>query len=246
MYTVIAQRDLPADGSSVWALLTEPSLLSRWFADCARLAPGEEFRFEFGDGDYHRGRVTEWSPGKALGWRWSFLDLGPDFDLRFTLLRRGQGTELSITDRGALTLPEAECLRLGWHEFLERLEKTIRRDTPARFAWRKMISFTGRVAAPRADIVAALTDPAWYAAAFPGAQARVEPAAERRLVGTLGHPDWSQAQTRLDLTFEPVDGTDYLFAIHEGWDELPPAVAAAERRAFVPRWQHAMAELGVR
>jgi uncharacterized protein YndB with AHSA1/START domain len=246
VYTVIAQREIPAPVARVWGFLTEPDLVARWFADADRLALGEAIRFAFGDGDYHDARVVEWEPGIALGLAWSFLGLGPRYEVRYTLLRRREGTELSVTDRGALTVAEAECLRVGWSEFLLRLDKAVRLGVSARFRWRKMITLTARVERDRPGVAAALADPGWYASGFPGVRARALPGAAGEVSAALTRDGWQGAETRLRAAFERVRGSDYLYVTHEGWGALPAACAAAERQRFVPLWQQALARLPVR
>ena len=65
---------------------------------------------ETAGGDFFSGRVIEWDPGIVLGLRWKFVGCGPEYEVRFSLLRRKQGTELTVQDRGAITVEEAECL----------------------------------------------------------------------------------------------------------------------------------------
>lgn len=245
MYTVIAQREIAAPLATVWAHLTEPELLSKWFADTSHFAPGESFRFDFGDGDYHTGRVTEWEPEIVLGFVWSFVGLGNESEVRFSMLRRRDGTELSIMDRGSLTVKEAECLRLGWSEFLMRLERTILQGANTRFNWRKMITFTGNVNGRRPEMMSALSDPSWYGETFDGMNAEVLEADSKWIKATLSNERWGDAAT--DLSFELVDvrGQEYVFVIHKGWGALPEQIAEGERFAFVEKWREALAPFEV-
>ena len=245
MYTVIAQRDIAAPLGTVWAHLTQPPLLAKWFADTSHFAPGEPFRFDFGDGDYHTGRVVEWEPEIVLGFVWSFVGLGNESEVRFSMLRRREGTELSIQDRGALTVKEAECLRVGWSEFLMRLEKTIVQGVDTRFNWRKMITFTGCVNGRKPELMAVLADPAWYRDAFSGMRAEIRAASAEQVAATLAHDAWGDAATDLEMNVEHVRGQDYLFVIHQGWGALPEGIAAGERFAFVEKWRSALAPFGV-
>ncbi len=245
MYTVIAQREIAAPLGTVWAHLTQPALLAKWFADTSHFAPGESFRFDFGDGDYHTGRVVEWDPEIVLSFVWSFVGLGNESEVRFSMLRRRDGTELSIQDRGALTVKEAECLRVGWNEFLMRLEKTVVQGVDTRFNWRKMISFTGMVNGKKPELIAALARPQWYAEAFDGVAAEIHQADDARITATLASETWGDGATELSLDFEHIRGQDYLFAIHQGWGALPDDRAAAERYSFVEKWRAALAPFSV-
>jgi uncharacterized protein YndB with AHSA1/START domain len=245
MYTVIAQREIPAPPERIWAFLTDPALLGKWFADARSFGPGEDFRFEFGDGDYHGGRVVEWEPEISLGMVWTFLDLGPEYEVRYSMLRRKRGTELSVQDRGALTQEEAECLRVGWHEFLVRLERSAQREQNTRFKWRKLISFTARIG-DRAGARESLADPAWYEGTFPGVSAEVLGAAGDDLSVRIVDPAWGAAATHLRADFRRIGGQDYLYGYHSGWGELPGSSALHERRRFVELWRDGLLALGAR
>lgn len=247
MYTVVAQREIPGTPEEVWTHLTRPGLLGRWFAEVTGFGPGSRFRFDFGDGDFHHGRVHEWTPAVAVSFRWSFLDLGPVTEVTWALLRRKAGTEVSIIERGALTVLEAECLRLGWSEFLMRLAKVVEGAPSARFAWRKMITFTTRVDGDLAGVLGALDDPSWYRRELAGIEARLEatdgPTGPR--VGRLTHRGWDGAVTTLEVRPTRVGEADYLFVTHDGFGELPAAIAETTRRELVATWRRALAGLPV-
>ncbi len=240
MYTVIAQRQIPQPLERVWQFLTEPQWLARWFADTESFAPGAPFQFDFGDGDFFAGSVTEWDPQIVLGLRWKFVGLGPDYDVRFTLLRRKNGVELSIQDRGAITMEEAECLRVGWSEFLMRLEKSVQQNRSARFNWRKALTFTACIGERREELAASLQDPRWYRDNLGEVEAKLHASAEHEIVVALSNPKWGKIETTARLNFKQIRGVDYLFIAHEGWPELPSKIAAGERRRFVKIWIDAL------
>ena len=81
MFSVVRQQVVPAPLLATWALVTDARFVSEWFADCERLAPGEPFRLEFGDGDFFAGRVTAWDEPYHLALRWRFMDAGPWFTI---------------------------------------------------------------------------------------------------------------------------------------------------------------------
>lgn len=241
MYTVTAQRQIPAPVGVVWQYLTEPSRLARWFADVEYFAPQSPFQFNFGDGDFFAGEVIEWDSEIVLGVRWKFVGVGPDYEVRFSLLRRKEGTELSIQDRGAITVEEAECLRVGWSEFLMRLEKAIVKGVETRFLWRKAINFTVIVnPAERAALVRELRNPKWYEAHLAGVQARIQSAEGSDISALVTHPGWDGAETVVKAKFRNIRGVEYLMVAHEGWGGLPAKLAESERRDFLPRWLHAV------
>lgn len=241
MYTVTAQRQIPAPVEVVWQYLTEPSKLARWFADVEYFAPQSPFQFNFGDGDFFSGSVIEWDEHIVLGMRWKFVGVGPDYEVRYSLLRRKQGTELSIQDRGAITVEEAECLRVGWSEFLMRLEKAIVKCVETRFLWRKAINFTVILTcAERALLMRDLRDPRWFETHLAGVRARIQSVEGDEILVLVGHPSWDEAETVVRLKFKNIRGIEYLLVAHEGWGGLPAKLAESERRVFLPRWLHAV------
>lgn len=236
MYTVIAQREIPAPAGKVWAFLTQRDLLAMWFADTTSFQNSDPFRFDFGDGDFFSGTVTEWDPQIILGMNWKFMGIGPTYDIRYSLLRRKGGTEISIQDRGAITVEEAECLRVGWSEFLMRMAKSIQRDRIARFNWRKAITFTASIDNCSNELRSALSDPSWYEKTFSGAGAEIFEAGEKEILACLKDEKWGDGSTNIKLTFKCVRDRKYLLVSHEGWPELSLKVAEAERRRFVEMW----------
>lgn len=244
MYTVVAQRQIQAPIETVWESLTRPELLKMWFADTERFAPGEHVRMEFGDGDFLAGRITEWDPGIVLGLRWKSLGCGPEHEVRYSMLRRKGGTELTVQDRGAITVELAECLRVGWSEFLMRFEKTLLKKVSTRFNWRKAMNVTVEARpGAREALKVALNDPSWYTNALAGVRAQIqEPREEDVVAAAISHDAWGDAETRARVRLRNIRGVDYAFAVHEGWGELPGHLAAGERRRFVGLWIKALSE----
>ncbi len=247
MYTVVAQRQLPLPPAELWDWLTEPELVSRWFADRADDGAGPSVRFEFGDGDFFAGHVSEWDPGITLGMRWKFVGLGPEYEVRFSLLRRKSGTELSIQDRGALTTEEAECLRVGWSEFLLRLEKAITRQCRTRFAWRKALNLTGCLRGARDTLLARVQDADWLRDAAGGIDAEIVSHDADGVSARVAPRDgrWGDACTDLAMRVREIRGREYVFVTHEGFARLPLAQAPGERLRFVSLWSDALRPLGV-
>jgi uncharacterized protein YndB with AHSA1/START domain len=243
MYTVVAQRQIPAPVERVWDYLSKPELLAKWFADTSYIGPDSPVYFETSAGDFFSGRVIEWDPGIILGVRWKFVGCGPEYEVRFSLLRRKQGAELTIQDRGAITVEEAECLRVGWSEFLMRLEKSILKNVNTRFNWRKQLTFTLDVAdGKREALAAALSDPLWYETSLDGVSAQIEETGEGLIRATIKKKNWGESSTRLRVRFRNIRGVDYAFLSHEGWPELPAVLGEAERRRFVDLWLKALSD----
>jgi uncharacterized protein YndB with AHSA1/START domain len=247
MYTVVAQRQIPMPVEKVWDYLTKPELLAKWFADTSHFMPDGPVRMDFGDGDFFSGKVVEWDPGIILGLRWQFVGQGPEYEVRYSMLGRKQGTELSVQDRGAITRAEAECLRVGWSEFLLRLDKAIVKNVSTRFNWRKALTFTSSVeAAKREALAAALNDPSWYQTSLAGVHARIHESPEDEINSTLTHEAWGPLETRARVRLRKIRGVDYALVAHEGWPQLPSKLAEEERRRFVTVWLGALAEFSVK
>ena len=243
MYTVVAQRQIPAPVERVWDYLTRPEMLARWFADTSYFGPDAPVCMETGDGDFFYGRVIEWDPGIVAGVRWKFDGCGPEYEVRFSMLRRKDGTELSLQDRGALSVEEAECLRVGWSEFLMRLEKSIVKNVSTRFNWRKEIIFTVTVGERKLEaLVAALADPRWYEAALDGVSAQIDEAREGLIRATIKKESWGEVSTRLRVKFKNIRGVNYAYFTHDGWADLPGELALPERKRFVSIWLSALSD----
>jgi uncharacterized protein YndB with AHSA1/START domain len=243
MFTVVAQRQIPAPVGEVWDHLTKPELVAKWFADSSSIGPDAPIYMETGDGDFFSGRVVEWDPGIVLGLRWKFVGCGPEYEVRFSLLRRKQGTELTVQDRGAITVEEAECLRVGWSEFLMRFEKALLKNVNTRFNWRKTLTLTIRIADTKQDLLAAsLNDPRWYQAALAGVCAQIHEPRGNEIAATVTHEAWEDVETRVRVKLRNIRGVDYAYVAHEGWLELPARLAQAERRRFVGVWINALSD----
>lgn len=243
MYTVVAQRQIPAPVETVWDYLTKPELLAKWFADTSYFGPDAPVHMETAGGDFFSGRVIEWDPGIVLGVRWKFLGCGPEYEVRFSMLRRKQGTELTVQDRGAITVEEAECLRVGWSEFLMRFEKALLKNVSTRFNWRKALTLTIRIAETKQKILlAALNDPRWYQTALAGVRAQIHESSDNEIVATITHDAWGDAETRVRVRLKNIRGVDYGYVAHEGWSELPAKLAEDERRRFVGIWVNALSD----
>jgi uncharacterized protein YndB with AHSA1/START domain len=246
MYIVVAQRQIQAPVEKVWDHLTRPELLAKWFADTSNFGPDAPVYMETGDGDFFFGQVIEWDPGIVLGVRWKFDGCGPEYEVRFSLLRRKQGTELTVQDRGALSVEEAECMRVGWSEFLMRCEKSIVKNANTRFNWRKELIFTVAVVEGKLDALkAALSDPLWYEASLDGVSAQIDEAREELILATIKKANWGETPTSLRVKFKNIRGVNYAYFTHEGWPDLPGRLGEAERHRFVSVWLNALSDFSV-
>jgi uncharacterized protein YndB with AHSA1/START domain len=118
-------RHLPGPIERVWAYLTDPKFLVRWFSDgVVTDCVGGEVRFEIGV----TGHVTAYQPPHLLEYTWNEqrASCGPvaDARVRWELSEEGNGVRLTLSHS---RLPENEVLAhgAGWHTFLERLSACV-------------------------------------------------------------------------------------------------------------------------
>jgi uncharacterized protein YndB with AHSA1/START domain len=119
--------DVPVE--RVWALITEPEHLGKWFGDAGAevdLRPGGELSLSWEDYGTVRGRVEQVEPQRLFSYRWRLLDRTPDGEpgegnstlVEFTLAAEGEGTRLRVIESGFadLTRPEEkfEDNSKGW------------------------------------------------------------------------------------------------------------------------------------
>lgn len=136
--TVTRTVTIDASVEKVWAAITEPEHISRWFGQRAlldELALGARGVFSFdGYGDFPV-LIEELEPLRVIAYRWSNdnaralngTDVDPEHStvFRFTLEPAGAGTVLTVVERGfgTLTDPQAalESNRGGWTAELDEL-----------------------------------------------------------------------------------------------------------------------------
>ena len=123
--TLTFVRHLPGPIERVWAYLTDPKFLVKWFSDGVLAdVVGGEVRFEMGA----TGRVTAYEPPHLLEYTWNEQEAscGPVADalVRWELAEEGSSVRLTLTHS---RLPEKEVLAhgAGWHAFLERLSACV-------------------------------------------------------------------------------------------------------------------------
>lgn len=128
--TITLVRDLPGPIERVWAYLTEPQFLAKWFSNgVVADRVGGDVRFEMGAS----GRVTAFQPPRLLEYTWNEQEssCGPVFDalVRWELAENGERVRLTLTHS---RLPENErtAHAAGWHTFLERLHACLEGRDP--------------------------------------------------------------------------------------------------------------------
>jgi uncharacterized protein YndB with AHSA1/START domain len=242
MHHVFRQTLVPAPPAAVWRDLTDPARVSRWFAAADRVALGQRFRFDFGDGDFFAGEVLEWDEPSYLHLAWRFMDLGPRFHIRFYLTPLPEGTEVTVHDHGSQSVEEAQSLRAGWEDFLERLRQHAATGANVRYLWSETIGI-GALLAGAGPRPPELDDRAFWERAFPGAAVQAERRGESELRLAFEEERWGGARTEALVETAPADGATYVGLVHRGWPLLPGDLAIPERRRYAGLWREALAGL---
>ena len=234
VYTVVRQTSLAASAEQCWRYLVDGGSLTQWFADSADVRPGAPFRFAFGDGDFFGGVVKEWDPPVSLGLEWRFLDVGPRFDIRMSLLPLGDRTELTVIDRGAGSVEEASGLHEGWEDFLSRYEKFVRTGENCRYRWTEVFGGTANV--PDVPVLwSRLEDPGLWRRFFTGSQIASKPDPQT-LTLQFRDPAWDGVLTQGELKIGTRQGRSLLHVAHRGWAGLPPDIQVTERSRYAAVW----------
>ena len=135
------KRIFPAQRGTVYAALTDPAQIRRWWGPSGFTVPDVDFDPQAGggyriamqppDGDlFHlEGEFREVEPPARLAY--TFRWVPPDPDDRETLVTlsltdHGDGTELRLTQGEFATEPRYALHEAGWTETLERLDRHLR------------------------------------------------------------------------------------------------------------------------
>jgi uncharacterized protein YndB with AHSA1/START domain len=126
----------------VWALLTEPEHVGRWFGDAGAtidLRPGGEMVIRWSDHGTTRARIVAVEPHTRFSYRWApFQDPGGDEPVEgnstlveFTLAPEGDETRLRVVESGFASLDASDEQRErnhasntgGWRAELDELRE---------------------------------------------------------------------------------------------------------------------------
>ncbi len=123
--TLTLVRHLPGPIDRVWAYLTDPKFLVKWFSDgIVADVVGGEVHFDMGA----TGNVTVFEPPHVLEYTWNELEKsrGPITNslVRWELSEEGNGVRLKLT-HSRLAESEVRPHSAGWHAFLHRLSTSI-------------------------------------------------------------------------------------------------------------------------
>jgi uncharacterized protein YndB with AHSA1/START domain len=127
--------------AKVFAALTDPKLLPKWFVAKAAFTPrkGGTFRLNWGGGYAMRGRVLAYDPPKKVHLAWiDRFEGGRVFETeaRFALARQGKGTLLSLTHRGFKSgkkwVALHSAIASGWAYYLVNLKSVLQHGNDLR------------------------------------------------------------------------------------------------------------------
>jgi uncharacterized protein YndB with AHSA1/START domain len=121
-------RTLAHPPEAVWAALTDPAQLRKWFMTKATIdgRPGGSVDMVSGPASFHwTGRILTWDPPRVYEYEWNAdprpeLPRGEKTVVRWELAPTSGGTKLTLTHR-RITKPTALGFAPGTHAFLDRL-----------------------------------------------------------------------------------------------------------------------------
>jgi len=131
---------LPAPRERVFAMLTEPTELARWWGPRGFTLPAVEvdlrvgggYRFSMqppaGDPFHVAGEFVEIAPPGRLGYTFRYEEPTPDdreTAVTLTLEARGETTEVSLSQSGFATEERVALHRDGWTDSFERLREAL-------------------------------------------------------------------------------------------------------------------------
>ncbi|MBZ5534297.1 MAG: SRPBCC domain-containing protein, partial [Acidobacteriia bacterium] len=242
---VIQQVMVPGDAGHCWKYLSDPRLISEWFADTDQIRLKEPVQFAFGDGDYFAGTTLELEEPTFIRLVWKFMGLGGQSDISLFLCPLEDKTEVTVLDRGEYTPRAAKELREGWRDFLSRLERRITTGENSRYRWSPDICIGAVVQCDKLLIVRTLRDISWWRDAFPHSNpVLLMPGRDDEPVQAIfQEAEWSGQQT--EATVEIVARRDGLgiSVMHAGWADLPLDIQLDARRRVAALWQHALLKL---
>ena len=129
--------------SRVFAALTEPRWLSRWFLASARIRPvaGSSYTFRWQGGHSHSGRVVEVVPNHRLTLTWPnrVNRVTRETRVTFELSQKGRGTLLRVHHVGYPSavrwLPTYGATQCGWAYFSVNLRSVLENGHDLRSRW---------------------------------------------------------------------------------------------------------------
>jgi uncharacterized protein YndB with AHSA1/START domain len=129
--TIAVEREIAIEArpETVWGLLTDAGLATRWMGQTAHfdLRPGGEYRVEVIPGNTASGAFVEIDPPRRLVYTWGWESgqgsaVAPGSStVEFELVPQGTGTLLRLRHHGLPTDESAASHAHGWDHYLARL-----------------------------------------------------------------------------------------------------------------------------
>ncbi|HEY6184728.1 MAG TPA: SRPBCC domain-containing protein [Terriglobales bacterium] len=241
---VVQQVVVPGDAGHCWKFLSDPRLISEWFADTDQIRLNEPVKFAFGDGDYFAGTILELEEPTFMRLAWKFMDLGGQSDVSLFLYPLEDKTEVTVVDRGEYTPRAAEELREGWRDFLSRLERRIRTGENSRYQWTPDICIGAVVQCDKLSIVRTLREISWWRDAFPHSNPVLLPGhGDESVQAIFQQAGWSGQQTEATVKIGARRDGLGISVKHTGWEDLPLGIQFDARRRLAVLWQQALLKL---
>ncbi len=242
---VIRQVIVPCDVGNCWKYVSDPRLVSEWFADTDQIRLHEPVQFAFGDGDYFAGTILELEEPTFIRLAWKFMGLGGQSDISLFLCPLEDMTEVTVLDRGEYTPRAAKELREGWRDFLSRLEQRITTGENSRYRWSPDICIGAVVQCDKLSIARTLRDVSWWRDAFPhfNPVLLIPGRGDESVQAIFQEAEWSGQQTEATVEIAARPDELSLSVRHTGWADLPLDIQLDARRRWAALWQHALLEL---
>jgi len=241
----VQQGVIPGDAGRCWQYLTDPRLLSQWFADSDQVKLLEPVQFAFGDGDFFAGTILELEEPTYIRLAWKFMNVGSPSDISLFLCPLDGKTEVTVLDRGEYTPRAVQELREGWRDFLSRLERRITTGENSRYLWSPDISIGAVVQCDKRVIVRTLRDASWWRDAFPKSTPAllITGHGDESVQAIFQEAEWSGRQAKATVEIAARRDGLGVSVMHTGWADLPVDIQLDERRRFAGLWQNALLKL---
>jgi uncharacterized protein YndB with AHSA1/START domain len=123
------ERRYDTSPEDLWAAVTTPERLARWFHPVAGdLREGGRFRIDFGEGGVTTGTVLVCAPPSRLETTWDFT--GESESALVVQVLPDAGGAVLVLDHSRLPAGQAAGYGAGWHTYLDHLEDDVRGAAP--------------------------------------------------------------------------------------------------------------------
>jgi uncharacterized protein YndB with AHSA1/START domain len=133
---IIFTREYAATPDEIWAALTEPERLSRWFArPIGTLGAGHDVRLQFGDGadEYADLHLRRCEPPHRVEGEWAFPG-GPTTTLRLTVAEQPDSVTRVTLEHTGFPPDGTAGTACGWHHKVDALDAYLRGAEQPSFA----------------------------------------------------------------------------------------------------------------